>query len=221
MTHGSAIQSFRETLQRDRVVGILRGAPDASLPAVAEAVRRAGLTFLEVTLNTPGAYSQIRVLSKLLDGSCQIGAGTVLDPASASEAVDAGAKFLVSPGFFPALQSWANDRSIPTLPGALTPTEIWNAWSAGAALVKIFPARSVGGPGYFKELRGPFGQVGLLACGGVSADNAAEYIRSGANALAFGGSIFAATRLRDLEVEAIARDIQALLQAARNPPASG
>lgn len=221
MTHGSAIQSFRETLQRDRVVGILRGAPDASLPAVATAVRQAELTFLEVTLNTPGACAQIRTLSKLLDGICLVGAGTVLDPAAASEAVDAGATFLVSPGFFPALQSWANDHSIPTLPGALTPTEIWNAWSAGAALVKVFPARSVGGPGYFKELRGPFGQVGLLACGGVSTENAAEYIRSGANALAFGGSIFSASRLRDLDTEAIATDIQALLQAARSPSAPG
>lgn len=216
MSHGSPIQSFRETLQRDRVVGILRGAPDSSLPAVANAVRRAGLTFLEVTLNTPDACGQIRTLSRLLDGFCRIGAGTVLDPASASQAVEAGATFLVSPGFFPSLQEWANTHAIPTLPGALTPTEIWSAWSAGASLVKIFPARSVGGPGYFKELRGPYGQVGLLACGGVSADNASEYIRSGADALAFGGSIFSAGRLGNSDTDAMATDISTLLQAARS-----
>lgn len=217
MTHDPSILSFRETLQRDRVVGILRGAPLSSLEAVAQAVRQSGLTFLEVTLNTPGACDQIRILSRLLDGICQIGAGTVLDVPGASAAVEAGARFLVSPGFFPNLQSWANDHAVPTLPGALTPTEIWNAWSAGAALVKVFPARSVGGPGYFKELRGPFGQVGLLACGGVSSENAAEYVRSGADALAFGGSIFAKSRLESLDASAIAQDIQALVHAARTP----
>ncbi|HNY30879.1 MAG TPA: bifunctional 4-hydroxy-2-oxoglutarate aldolase/2-dehydro-3-deoxy-phosphogluconate aldolase [Fibrobacteria bacterium] len=220
MTHGSAIPSFRETLQRDRVVGILRGAPVSSLPSIAQAVRLSGLTFLEVTLNTPGACEQIRILSDLLNGICQIGAGTVLDPAAAQEAAEAGARFLVSPGYFPALQDWANHNGIPTLPGALTPTEIWNAWSHGAALVKVFPARSVGGPAYFKELRGPFGQVGLLACGGVSAENAGEYVRSGADALAFGGSIFSKARLESGDMEAMARDIRALLGAARQPAIS-
>lgn len=204
---------FVQDLKSARLLGILRGCPDGSVDAVADAVERSGLKFLEVTMNTPGAARQIERFAARLGGICRVGAGTVLTETEAKDAVDAGAVFLVSPCFCLAVQEFANVHGIPTLPGALTPTEIWNAHVAGAAMVKVFPARSVGGPAYFKELRGPFREVPLLACGGVSAANAAEYVRDGADGLAFGGSVFTKERLERRDVDAIAADIAALIAA--------
>ena len=204
---------FVEDLRKARLLGILRGCPDRSLDAVADAAERSGLKFLEVTMNTPGAAGQISRFAKRLDGICRIGAGTVLTALQAKEAVDAGASFLVSPCYADPVQKFADRLDIPTLPGAFTPTEIWNAHVCGAAMVKVFPAKSAGGPAYFKELRGPFKDLPMLACGGVSPANAMEYIRDGADALAFGGSVFTKDRLEKGDTEAIAADILALMTA--------
>jgi 2-dehydro-3-deoxyphosphogluconate aldolase / (4S)-4-hydroxy-2-oxoglutarate aldolase len=205
---------FVKDLRAARVLGILRGCPDAALEAVAEAVRLSGLRFLEVTMNTPAACSQIARFARRLDGICRVGAGTVLTEQEAEDAVAAGAAFLVSPCLSEAVQEFANASRIPTLPGALTPTEIWNAHQAGGSMVKVFPARSMGGPSFFKELRGPFRDIPLLACGGVSASNASEYIQAGADALAFGASVFTPERLEKGDATSMAADIQALLAAA-------
>jgi len=210
---------FVEDLRSARALGILRGCPDAALETVARAVLASGLRFLEVTMNTPGACAQIERFANLLDGKCQVGAGTVLTADEARSATDCGASFLVSPCLSMPVQEFANQYGIPTLPGALTPTEIWNAHQAGAAMVKIFPARSVGGPSYFKELRGPYGGIPLLACGGVSAANASEFVDAGADALAFGGSVFSRERLEKGDAQAIAADIAALMNAAGAKPA--
>ncbi|MEN9306521.1 MAG: hypothetical protein RL173_453 [Fibrobacterota bacterium] len=205
---------FVQDLRSARVLGILRGCPDTGLEIVARAVLASGLRYLEVTMNTPGACEQIARFAKLLDGKCQVGAGTVLTADEARRATDSGASFLVSPCLSMPVQEFANQYGIPTLPGALTPTEIWNAHQAGAAMVKIFPARSVGGPSYFKELRGPYANLPMLACGGVSAANAAEFVSAGADALAFGGSVFSRERMEKGDAQGIASDIAALMLAA-------
>jgi len=184
------------------------------LATVADAATASGLGFLEVAMNTEGAADQIRFLRDRLDGNCQVGAGTVLSTAQAREAVAAGATFLVSPCLVPEVQEWAVENDIPTLPGALTPAEIWNAHLAGAAVVKVFPARSAGGPSYFRELRGPFREVPLLACGGVSAENAGDFMESGADVLAFGGSVFTAGRLAEKDASGIRDAILALSAAS-------
>jgi len=207
------VDGFVESLRRARLLGILRGCPDRALETVAEAARESNLRFLEVALNVPGAFEQIRVLRGLLDESCQLGAGTVLTVEQARSATDAGATFLVSPCLVPQVQRWANEHHVPTLPGAFTPTEIWNAHQAGAAAVKVFPARSAGGPSYFKELRGPFRDVPLLACGGVSSQNAREYLDAGADALAFGGSVFSPLRLENRDGAALREDLERLERA--------
>jgi 2-dehydro-3-deoxyphosphogluconate aldolase/(4S)-4-hydroxy-2-oxoglutarate aldolase len=206
------VAEFVRRLRATRLLGILRGCPDGGLDAVAEAAAASGLRFLEVAMNSPGAAAQIRHLRSALDGNCEIGAGTVLSADQASEAVRAGATFLVSPCLVPEVQRWATENDIPTLPGALSPTEIWNASHAGAAVVKLFPARSVGGPSYFRELRGPFREVPLLACGGVSAANAKEYLEAGADALAFGGSVFTPERLATKDVAGMRSGIVALAE---------
>jgi len=208
-----AATEFVRRLRTAHLLGILRGCPEGSLDAVAEAVASSGLRFLEVAMNRGDPAGQIRRLRDALDGICEIGAGTVLSVEQASDAVHGGATFLVSPCLVPEVQRWANEHDIPTLPGALSPTEIWNAFRAGAALVKVFPARSVGGPSYFRELRGPFQDVPLLACGGVSAANVREYLDSGADALAFGGSIFTPTRLAENDASGMGKAISDLMAA--------
>lgn len=204
---------FLRGLKSDRLLGILRDAPDASLGDLASAVRDCGIRFLEVTMNTPGATRQIGRLRDMLDGICQIGAGTVLSAREASDAVAAGASFLVSPCLVLEVQDFADEHGLPTLPGAFTPQEVWNAFQGGAAMVKVFPAKSAGGPSYIKELRGPFRDIPLLACGGVNAATAGEYFRSGADALAFGGSIFAPSRLREGDFDGVRDDLRALRNA--------
>ena len=162
-------------------------------------------------MNTPGAAGQIRRLRALLDGICEIGAGTVLSGEQAIVATEAGASFLVSPALVPEVQEWAVSRDIPTLPGAFTPTEVLAARRAGAALVKIFPAKSAGGPGFIRELRGPFRDIPLLACGGVSPENAHDYLMAGTDALAFGGSVFTASRLNARDTNGISEAIRSLI----------
>lgn len=209
----AAHPEFLAALRAQRLLGILRDAPIASLPDLAATVREAGLAFLEVAMNTADAAAQIALLRRHLDGFCQIGAGTVLDVPTAERAIAAGATFLVSPCFARSVQDFADAHGIPTLPGAFTPQEVWNAHQGGAAIVKLFPAKSAGGPAYVKELRGPFRDIPLLACGGVSPANAADYLKAGTDALAFGGSVFALARLSAGDFDGVRSDLLALRAA--------
>lgn len=202
--------AFHNRLKNSRLLGILRDAPAASLPGLARCLEASGLGFVEVAMNTPDALDQIALLRKELEGKIEVGAGTVLTRDQAQDALSAGATFLVSPCLSHPVQDLANAQGIPTLPGAFTPQEVWEAHQAGAAMVKLFPAKSAGGPGYVKELRGPFRDIPLLACGGVSPSTAGEYLSAGADALAFGGSIFAPARLLSGDFDAIGADLQAL-----------
>lgn len=206
---------FRSRLSSSRLLGILRDAPPASLVPLAACLKTTGLRFVEIAMNTPDATSQIAVLSRELEGCAEVGAGTVLTAAQARSAHRAGATFLVSPCLSREVQDYADQHDLPTLPGAFTPQEVWEADLAGAAMVKLFPAKSAGGPGYVKELRGPFRDIPLLACGGVSPQTAGEYLAAGADALAFGGSVFAPSRLAQGDFEAIAADLTALISACR------
>ena len=208
--HGQRTSDFVQRLRESRLLGILRYCPDEGIECVAEAAKLSGLRFLEVAMNTPGAAGQIRRFCERLDGICEIGAGTVLSVEQAVEATEAGATFLVSPALVLEVQDWAISRDVPTLPGAFTPTEVLAAHRCGAAMVKVFPAKSAGGPGYIRELRGPFHDIPLLACGGVSTDNAQDYLCAGTDALAFGGSVFTASRLNARDAEGIAQAIRAL-----------
>lgn len=169
-----------------RVIAIARRLEPATLPAVAEALAANGIRVFEVTLNSPGAIESIRLLAEgALGERLLVGAGTVLSIAEAEAAVAAGARFLVTPHLDPSLVAWAAERGIPILPGAFTPTEILTAWRAGAAAVKLFPA-SVAGPAFIRDFRGPFPDIPLIPTGGVSVENAAEFLRAGAVAVGLG-----------------------------------
>ena len=171
------------------ILGILRGIDEEMVGPIIETVLSAGLKTIEVTMNTAGASTLIREMVTLSRGRLTIGAGTVLTMSGLHQALDAGATFIVLPVLVEDVVGYCAKNGIPVFPGALTPNEIHRAWSAGATMVKVFPASSFG-PKYFKEIRGPFQEIDLLACGGVTSENLPDFFSCGAAAVAFGGSLF-------------------------------
>jgi len=171
------------------VVAIGRHVAAAVAPLVAGALADGGVRAFELTLNAPEADA-LRAIEAVAgiaaDLGLEIGAGTILSIEAAQRAVDAGATFLVMPHLDPDLVAWATARGIPTLPGCATPTEILAAWRVGAAAVKLFPASSAG-PGFVRELRGPFPDIPLVPTGGVTLESAPAFIAAGAVAVGMGG----------------------------------
>jgi len=154
----------------------------------ADTVYSAGIPVVEITLTTPGALDVIDDLARRYP-EMAVGAGTVLDEESARECVEAGARFLTSPGFVSEVVAYANKVNVLVLAGAMTPTEIIAAWKAGSDLVKIFPTIHVGGIQYVRTLKVPLPQIPLIATGGVNQLTAFDYIQAGASAIGLGGEL--------------------------------
>ncbi len=192
------------------LVGILRAIKEESVDMLVETVVSAGLKTIEVTMNTEGAAKIIARMVKSASGRLTVGAGTVLCLKDLHSALDAGATFIVMPTLIQDVTAYCVKNNIPVFPGAFTPQEIHNAWLAGASMVKVFPS-SFFGPAYFKEIKGPFNEIPLLACGGVKAENIGEFFANGASAAAFGGSIFNLKKLESGVVDGIKTDIEALI----------
>lgn len=169
----------------EKLIGIVRLDGASDFAAIARALHAGGMGCLEITLTTPGALDGIREISDSVPDVI-IGAGTVLDAEAARRAIRAGARFLVAPTASLEVVGVAKAEGVVSIPGALTPSEIYNVWAAGADLVKVFPA-SVGGPDYIRSLRGPLPQIPLAPTGGVTVENAGEFLRAGAAALCVGG----------------------------------
>ncbi|WP_067548373.1 bifunctional 4-hydroxy-2-oxoglutarate aldolase/2-dehydro-3-deoxy-phosphogluconate aldolase [Nocardia crassostreae] len=180
--------SAMDVIRADRVLTVVR-APEIPDPvALAEALAGAGIHTLELTFTTPGVLDALRKASEA--PNAVVGAGTVLDGEQAAAAIDSGARFLVTPGIRVAVAEVAGRHGIPVVMGAFAPSEVMQALDLGAAAVKIFPARALG-PGYLKDLRGPFPQVELIPSGGVNAGNAAEFLAHGAIAVTAGTDVVA------------------------------
>ena len=194
------------------IMGILRGGcPDIIEPLV-ETVLSSGLKTLEITMNTPSAPTLISQMQRIAGQHLTIGAGTVLSMEDLHAALDSGATFIVLPTLESEVVQYCRERSIPVFPGALTPQEIHNAWRAGATMVKVFPAKFFG-PAYFQEIRGPFPEVELLACGGVTPSNLQSFFSCGATAVAFGASVFRKDWLDARDFSRIGESIEAILSA--------
>ena len=170
------------------VVAVIRLQDGSRLRAVVDALAAGGITSLEVTMTVPRAIELIGEIAPTLPPGFLIGAGTVVDAETARAAIDAGARFIVGPVFRPAVIEAAHAAGAAAMPGCFSPTEILAAWEAGADLVKVFPATALG-PAYFKDLRGPMPQVRLMPTGGVSLENAGDWIRAGAVAIGVGGAL--------------------------------
>ncbi len=199
MTKAEAIRRVLEV----GVVPVVRAESAPQAIAAAEAVCAGGVPIVEVTMTVPGAVEVIAQLTKSMGRQVLIGAGTVLDADSARRCLDAGAQFLVSPGFDAETVKLAREQNVMVMPGALTPTEVITAWRAGADFVKVFPCGSVGGPNYIKALKAPLPQVPMIPTGGVNLNTAAEFIQAGAAALGIGGELVSAAALRSGDTRAI------------------
>jgi 2-dehydro-3-deoxyphosphogluconate aldolase / (4S)-4-hydroxy-2-oxoglutarate aldolase len=187
-----------EVLARIREVGllpVLRASSERQAFALAEAISAGGVSVLEVTMTVPGA---LRVIERLVEEAGErmlIGAGTVLDPATARACMLAGAKFIVSPALNLDTIAICRSHDIVVIPGALTPTEIVTAWEAGADVVKVFPCSAVGGAKYLRALKGPLPQIELIPTGGVSLATAHEFLAAGAFALGVGTDLVDASAI--------------------------
>jgi 2-dehydro-3-deoxyphosphogluconate aldolase / (4S)-4-hydroxy-2-oxoglutarate aldolase len=169
------------------VIAVLRSREAKGLAQVARALHDGGVRTLEITLTTPGAVAGIAELAHGGEGML-VGAGTVLDAAAARSVVDAGARFVVSPVLEPEVMRVCRDHNVPCIPGAFTPTEILQAWRAGAALVKLFPAAAVG-PGFVRDLLAPLPFLRIVPSGGVTLDSVGDWIRAGVAAVSLGSAL--------------------------------
>jgi 2-dehydro-3-deoxyphosphogluconate aldolase/(4S)-4-hydroxy-2-oxoglutarate aldolase len=214
-------QEVAAALEQAGVIAVIRLSSGSELRAVADALLEGGVSALEVTMTVPGAVALIGDLASSLPSSILLGAGTVLDAATARQVIDAGARFVVSPVFRRALIDVCHERDVAVLPGCYTPTEILEASEAGADLVKVFPATSLG-PGFIKDLRGPLPQLKLVPTGGVTRENAGDWIRAGAAAIGAGTALVdrAAVASRQFDqISANARAFVAAVRAARGQAA--
>jgi 2-dehydro-3-deoxyphosphogluconate aldolase/(4S)-4-hydroxy-2-oxoglutarate aldolase len=174
-----------EIRARIRGIGIVPGVrvQDADLAVfAAESVYEAGIPIVEITMTVPGAIGVISQLAKKYPDLI-VGAGTVLDAETARSCLDAGARFVTSPGLVPDVLEFTIGSDAVAIPGALTPSEVIAAWKAGADLVKIFPCSVIGGDAYIRSLRVPLPQIPLIASGGVNQLTARDFIFAGASAL--------------------------------------
>ena len=196
------------------LMGILRDVELEAIEPLVETAISSGLETIEITMNTKGAGGLIRRAVEVSKKRLVIGAGTVLDMNSLQSALSSGATFIVTPVLIRDVMEYCLKNNIPVFPGALTPQEIYNAWTGGATMVKVFPAKFFG-PEYFKEIKGPFNEIVLLACGGVTPQNLKSYFSSGASAVTFGASVFSREWLEKKDFESIGKRIKEYTQELR------
>jgi 2-dehydro-3-deoxyphosphogluconate aldolase/(4S)-4-hydroxy-2-oxoglutarate aldolase len=217
MTSNEAAARIREV----GIIPIVRAASAKHGLQAAEAVCAGGIPIVEITMTVPGAVDLITQLAKAVGNQVLIGAGTVLDPETAQRCIDAGAEFIVSPGFDADTVHHAKRLGKLMAAGALTPTEVVNAWRAGSDFVKIFPCGTVGGAKYIKALKAPLPQIPMIPTGGVNLETAADFIRAGADALGIGAELVSAAALQSgntKEITETARKFVAIIRETRLEP---
>lgn len=213
----------RQQITSIGIVPVIRASTAQKAFTAVEALQNGGISVVEITMTVPGAEQVIEALRKKFDGVLLVGAGTVLNAASAERCLNAGAQFIVSPGFNAATVDYVKAREVLVMAGGLTPTEILAAWESGADLVKVFPCNAVGGASYIKSLKGPFPQIPFVPTGGVNLQTAADFIHAGSEALGIGGELVSASALEAGKPEVItglAKQFMQIVQEARSSKAS-
>ena len=208
------MQEALETIGECRVVAVLRAPDSTCLAAVADVLVASGVRAVEFALTTPGALEALERYSSTAGPEACLGAGTVLSASEAAAAVDAGARYLVTPAFLPEVIEAGAARGVPVLAGALTPTEILAAHNAGAAAVKVFPA-ALGGPAYVRLVRDPLPQIPLVPTGGIAIDDVRAYLDAGAFAIGTGSQL-AGDSLRGGDLVALRARAERLVEVVRD-----
>lgn len=208
MTRNEALKIILDS----KVIAVIRMADSRKLFKVVAAVRRGGIRAVEITMTTPGAIDLVRTLAAEKPEGALLGAGTVLDGQGADAVIKAGADFVVSPvlNLDVVRACRANDRFVA--PGAFSPTEILSAWENGADVVKVFPAASLGLK-FFKDIRGPLPHIRLMPTGGVSAENAKDFIEAGACCIAIGTALLDPKTIEREDWDALARKARELVDS--------
>lgn len=205
-------EQTQEILERVGLIPVLRAKSVAQGRAVVEAMIAGGVTVVEVTMTVPGAVHLLKELKKEYGAKLLLGSGTVTTAEQASETIDAGAEFVVSPSLHPQVIAITKKLGKTSIPGALTPTEAITAWDAGADYVKIFPCSAVGGASYLKALLAPFPQLKLIPTGGVTLQTAESFLKAGARALGIGSDLVNLAAVDAGHPEAITESARAYLK---------
>jgi 2-dehydro-3-deoxyphosphogluconate aldolase / (4S)-4-hydroxy-2-oxoglutarate aldolase len=213
-----ALSKKTGVIARIRALGIIpvvRAPSTEEALGVVEAIRAGGLPILEITLTIPGAEQLIERLARAGGTDVLVGAGTVMHAESARACIAAGAQFIVSPILDRATVDLCRKHEVAVMAGALTPTEIAQAWAAGADLVKVFPASAVGGPAYIRSVKVVLPQVNLVPTGGVTLANVTSFLEAGAMAVGVGADLSDVEALRRGEAGKITAAAQAYVEAVR------
>ena len=204
------------------VVAVIRIKDPANVRAVVDALVAGGVRALEVTMTVPRAVELIRELAPSMPSGFLLGAGTVTDAGTARAVIDAGASFIVGPVFRPDVIAACHDRDVPAIPGCFSPTEILAAHEAGADIIKVFPATALG-PQFIRDVRAPLPQVKLMPTGGVTLENAGDWIRAGAVAVGIGSALLDAAAIESGRYDVItanARRVVSSVAAVRGHTAT-
>ena len=199
----------------DGAVAVIRMSDSQKLLRVAEALLEGGISALEITMTTPNALKVIEEASRQLPGEVLIGVGSVLDSETARLAINAGAKYVVSPIFKTEIVQTAHRYNLPVMPGCFTPTEILTAHEAGADIVKVFPADVVGMP-FFKAIKAPMPHLSLMPTGGVSLTNAGDWLKAGACAVGVGGALLDKQAIADGNFAKLTENARILRQSIQS-----
>jgi 2-dehydro-3-deoxyphosphogluconate aldolase / (4S)-4-hydroxy-2-oxoglutarate aldolase len=201
-------------IEASGVVAVIRVRDPELVQGVVDALLAGGVRALEITMTVPRAVELIAQIAPKLPPEFLLGAGTVIDAQTARQVIDAGARFIVSPVYKREVIDVCRERNIVAAPGCLTPTEILTAWEAGADVVKVFPATALG-PGYIKDVLAPLPQLKLMPTGGVTKENAGDWIKAGAVALGVGTSMVDAKAVADRRFNVVTENARHFVNAVK------
>jgi 2-dehydro-3-deoxyphosphogluconate aldolase / (4S)-4-hydroxy-2-oxoglutarate aldolase len=196
------------------VVAVIRAKSKDQLTGIAEALLEGGVPSIEVTMSTPKAIAGIEMLADKLGDKALVGVGTVIDPATARDAIAAGAQFVVSPVTDPEIIATTIRYGKVMVPGAFTPTEILRAWTLGGDVIKVFPSTALG-PQFFKDILAPLPQLRLTPTGGVELKNVGEWIKAGAVCVGVGSALVTKDALANNDWASITRNAKAFIDAIK------
>ena len=202
------------------VIPVVRATSGDEAMRAIDAIRKGGISVLEITMTVPGAISVIEQVAKACGDDALVGAGTVLDAETARACMLSGAQFIVSPALNLETIACCRRYGVAIMPGALTPTEVVQAWTAGADFVKVFPAGALGGASYLKALKAPLPQIELVPTGGVSLKTAADFIKAGASALGIGADLVDIKAIREGQDNVITERTRRFVEIVREARAS-
>ncbi|HEX6737020.1 MAG TPA: bifunctional 2-keto-4-hydroxyglutarate aldolase/2-keto-3-deoxy-6-phosphogluconate aldolase [Vicinamibacteria bacterium] len=217
MTKQEVLRAIADT----GLVPVVRAESADEAIRVIEAVRAGGVTIFEITMTVPGAVGVMEQVSRRFGSEVVVGAGTVLDPETARTCILAGAQFVVAPSLNLGVVELCRRYSVPVMPGALTPTEVVTAWSAGADVVKVFPCGALGGASYIKSLKAPLPQIEMIPTGGVSVKTAADFIKAGALALGVGADLVDTKAIREGNASQVTEKAREYLRLVREARSTG